>query len=292
MTTGPSTVPPGRSFMSAMVKGNRSPVTVFEIAIVAFGGMAAGFINTLAGGGSAITIPILTEILGANIANGTNRVAIQLANLAALGRFQKGGVVPWKAVLPVLPAAMIGAGLGAYTTTQVSAGTIQRAFAVVLVLVCVVGPRQPVPLGRGPQQHPPHGLASAHLPRHRVLRRVRPSRCRIHPARCPRVRLWTRPRQRQRRQGVGHRRLHTDSDLLLRQCQPDRHHRRGGAVAGSGHGCMDRRKARHHEGSRMGAMGVGRSAASSPQDGCCSRREANQGQGGSWTIPDTAVRLT
>lgn len=112
-------------------------MTVLEVVIVAFGGMAAGFINTLAGGGSAITIPILTELLGANIANGTNRVAIQLANLAALGRFQRGGVVPWKAVLPVLPAAVVGAGLGAYTATQVSAGTIQRAFAVVLVLVAL-----------------------------------------------------------------------------------------------------------------------------------------------------------
>lgn len=110
-------------------------MTLFEGVIVALGGLASGFINTLAGGGSAITLPILTELIGPNAANGTNRVAIQLANLAALGRFARGGAVPWRRVLPVVPAAMLGAGLGAWTATLLSASATRRVFAVVLIFV-------------------------------------------------------------------------------------------------------------------------------------------------------------
>jgi hypothetical protein len=39
-------------------------VTAGQALILVLGGLAAGFINTLAGGGSAITIPILTEMVG------------------------------------------------------------------------------------------------------------------------------------------------------------------------------------------------------------------------------------
>ena len=41
-----------------------APVTAGQALILVLGGLAAGFINTLAGGGSAITIPILTEMVG------------------------------------------------------------------------------------------------------------------------------------------------------------------------------------------------------------------------------------
>ncbi|MCJ7780485.1 MAG: sulfite exporter TauE/SafE family protein, partial [Acidimicrobiia bacterium] len=59
-------------------------MTLVEALILVAAGAAAGFINALAGGGSAITIPILTEMVGINTANGTNRIAIFLANLTAI----------------------------------------------------------------------------------------------------------------------------------------------------------------------------------------------------------------
>jgi uncharacterized membrane protein YfcA len=110
-------------------------MTPFEAGIVVLGGLASGFINTLAGGGSAITLPILTELIGPNAANGTNRIAIQLANLAALGKFAKGKAVPWSTVLPLLPAAVLGAGLGAWIATLLSPGATRRVFAFVLIFV-------------------------------------------------------------------------------------------------------------------------------------------------------------
>ena len=99
------------------------------------GGLAAGFINTLAGGGSAITIPIMTEIVGVTVANGTNRIAILLANASALSRFQSGGAVPWGRLSRLILPTVVGAGVGAWVATQTSPDAIKKVFAFVLVLV-------------------------------------------------------------------------------------------------------------------------------------------------------------
>ena len=106
-----------------------------EIALLIAGGVAGGFINTLAGGGSAVTIPILTEIVGISVANGTNRIAILAANITAVAGFHKGDAVPWRQVAPLLPAAMAGAGFGAWVATGVDEGVLRRVFALVLLLV-------------------------------------------------------------------------------------------------------------------------------------------------------------
>ncbi|GBE24404.1 hypothetical protein BMS3Bbin02_00675 [bacterium BMS3Bbin02] len=99
------------------------------------GGLAAGFINALAGGGSAITLPILTEIAGPLVANGTNRIAILAANLAATAGFHRGGAVEWRRVWPLIPPTVVGAGFGAWAATRVDGDSMKRIFAVVLILI-------------------------------------------------------------------------------------------------------------------------------------------------------------
>ena len=106
-----------------------------EIVLLIAGGFAGGFLNTLAGGGSVVTIPILTEIVGISVANGTNRIAILAANITAVAGFQKGEAVPWREVLPLVPAAVAGAAFGAWTATGVEEGVLRRVFAIVLLLV-------------------------------------------------------------------------------------------------------------------------------------------------------------
>ena len=50
----------------------------YEFLIAFIGSAVAGAINTLAGNGSAITLTILTEVLGlpGTVANGTNRLGV------------------------------------------------------------------------------------------------------------------------------------------------------------------------------------------------------------------------
>ena len=100
-------------------------------------GIAAGFINAIAGGGSAITIPILTEMVGASVANGTNRVAVLIANIAAVAGFQRDNKVPWDIVKPLAPAALFGAIGGAWVATLLSAAAMRRVFSAVLVLLAL-----------------------------------------------------------------------------------------------------------------------------------------------------------
>ena len=55
-----------------------------EIIALILAGLLVGFINTLAGGGSIISLSVLMVLgLPANIANGTNRVDITIQTLIA-----------------------------------------------------------------------------------------------------------------------------------------------------------------------------------------------------------------
>jgi uncharacterized membrane protein YfcA len=58
--------------------------------IVVAVGMVAGIINTLAAGGSLLTLPVLMALgLPPNMANGTNRIAIFLQNVVGWGAFTR-----------------------------------------------------------------------------------------------------------------------------------------------------------------------------------------------------------
>ena len=110
-------------------------MTLLEGLVLIVAGAAAGFINALAGGGSAITIPILTEMVGINTANGTNRIAILLANLTAIAGYQKGEAVPWRRVSVLIIPTVIGAAAGAWLSTVTPPDVLRMVFAGVLLLV-------------------------------------------------------------------------------------------------------------------------------------------------------------
>ena len=101
-------------------------------------GVVAGFVNTVAGGGSVVTLPILVEIVGASVANGTNRIAILMQNLAGLAGYQRGKAVPWPVVFPLIPPILLGAVSGAYVATTISSEAMRRVFALVVVVVAAL----------------------------------------------------------------------------------------------------------------------------------------------------------
>jgi len=80
-----------------------------------FVGLLAGIMNTLAGGGSMLTLPMLMFLgLDANIANATNRIAIFFQNLVAVTSFEKKGVKAFRISLPLGTVAAAGAILGSF----------------------------------------------------------------------------------------------------------------------------------------------------------------------------------
>ena len=90
------------------------------IAVLAVG-LAAGFINTVAGGGSSITLPMLMFLgLPPNVANGTNRIAILLQSVVGFGTFRNSKVLNlnfgWRLSVP----SAIGAFIGAFVAVEVN----------------------------------------------------------------------------------------------------------------------------------------------------------------------------
>jgi hypothetical protein len=102
------------------------------------GGLIAGVINAMAGGGSALTVPLLMLVgLDANVANGTNRLAV-LAQAGSSGwSFHQRGVRPWALARRAAPVAIAGALLGAYLATRLSAPAMEQAFGVVFLALAV-----------------------------------------------------------------------------------------------------------------------------------------------------------
>jgi len=112
-------------------------VSLTDALILIAAGFGSGFINAVAGGGSALTLPVLTELLDASTANGTNRVAILVGNLSSLYAYSKGKTVRWQQTGPLIPAAITGAIIGSVVAAQLPADAMKRFFAVALVIVVI-----------------------------------------------------------------------------------------------------------------------------------------------------------
>lgn len=102
-------------------------------------GFLAGFINTLAGSGSLVSLPMLIFAgLPANVANGTNRVAILLQNVVGVRGFRSHGLLNLRQALWLAVPAAFGAIVGASIAVDLDAVAMRRAIGVVMVLMLVV----------------------------------------------------------------------------------------------------------------------------------------------------------
>lgn len=107
--------------------------------IASLGAMLAGGINTLAGNGSAITLTILTELLGLppNVANGTNRIGVFTQTSVAAGVFYKNGKLNPTHVKKYLWPIFIGAIAGGILALNVSNEQFRAVFRFMMVFMLV-----------------------------------------------------------------------------------------------------------------------------------------------------------
>lgn len=108
-------------------------------------GLLAGVINVMAGGGSALTLPVLIFLnLDPTVANGTNRVAIVAQNIFATLSFHRQKVSRTRQSLLFAAWAVPGAIVGAIAAVQISDAWFLRILGVVMlgVVVSVVVPRK------------------------------------------------------------------------------------------------------------------------------------------------------
>ena len=111
----------------------------FNLLLLVLVGFVAGFVNTIAGGGSLLTLPTLIFLgLPPSVANGTNRLGIFLqASTGVLG-FRSKGVKTFPFSIYCGASALVGSLIGAQIAIDIKGDTFNKILAVVMILVVVL----------------------------------------------------------------------------------------------------------------------------------------------------------
>lgn len=114
-------------------------------------GIVTGFINTVAGGGSVIILPVLILYFGlpVQVANGTNRIGILVQTIFSAIGFKSKGVSPFalgvkKSILLGL-ITMSGAILGAYIAVDFPDKWFNKVLSIVMICVLILTIWKPKP---------------------------------------------------------------------------------------------------------------------------------------------------
>jgi len=110
-------------------------LTWVSIIILVFSGIIVGFINTLAGGGTVVSLSVFMFLgLPPIVANGTNRVAIVFQNATAVAYFQKNKLIDWHFIIRLAAPIILGSLAGSALAGFLSYKLFQNIFAGVVIL--------------------------------------------------------------------------------------------------------------------------------------------------------------
>ncbi len=114
-------------------------MTIFEITIIILAGFCTGFINTLAGGGTVISLAALMATgMPLTLANGTHRIAAVFQTLTSSASFRQQKVLPIrKAVTLGIPVAL-GSILGARIAVDFDEALFREVVAGVMAILLVL----------------------------------------------------------------------------------------------------------------------------------------------------------
>ena len=122
------------------------PEAWFAYPLVFLAAMVAGVMNVLAGSGSLLTLPALVFLgLPSPVANGTNRVGIVIQCLVGVETYRRGGKLRLKGAHWYVVPTILGALVGAWLATLLTAAQMDLAIGIVMVsmlLVLVVDPKK------------------------------------------------------------------------------------------------------------------------------------------------------
>jgi uncharacterized membrane protein YfcA len=107
-------------------------------------GFAAGFVNTIAGSGSLLTVPMLILLgLPANVANGTNRVGVTFQNVVAVATFMRHGAIDRTGVWRLLVPSVLGGIVGAQLAVDLDEALLRKVIGALMIGLLVVMLVQP-----------------------------------------------------------------------------------------------------------------------------------------------------
>lgn len=99
-------------------------------------GLLVGFINTMAGGATIISLSVLTWLgLPLTVANGTNRLAVFFQTLTSVSSFQNSHLIDWKKSLRVGIPTVIGSVAGSFIAVKLNEDIIRYAFVIIMIIM-------------------------------------------------------------------------------------------------------------------------------------------------------------
>lgn len=111
----------------------------FDLIILVGAGLFAGFVNTMAGGGSLLTLPLLIFLgLPPATANGTNRIAILVSTSSATLGFQSKNINSFPFSIYLGITAFLGALIGARIAVEIDGYLFNKILAITMIAVVLL----------------------------------------------------------------------------------------------------------------------------------------------------------
>lgn len=102
-------------------------------------GFLAGIVNTIAGGGSFLTLPALMLFgLDPKLANGTNRVAVLMSSASAVATFHRHGHLDRTLAIRLTVPTAAGVPVGALLAIHLPAEAFEAVFGALFLLMAIV----------------------------------------------------------------------------------------------------------------------------------------------------------
>ena len=107
-------------------------------------GLAAGFVDSIAGGGGLITVPVLLNLgLPPPVALGTNKLQATFGSGSATYGYGRAGLIAWSQCSAGVVFSLAGAVLGTLTVQRLDPGLLRRLIPWLLVAVAIYALVQP-----------------------------------------------------------------------------------------------------------------------------------------------------
>lgn len=111
---------------------------VYVIILLFFVAIAAGFIDTLAGGGGMITLPaLLFAGISPQSAIATNKLQSSFGSISAVFYFWRQKQIKFKPILLGILFTIIGALLGVLATNLLAKDLLQKIIPILLIIMCL-----------------------------------------------------------------------------------------------------------------------------------------------------------
>lgn len=116
----------------------------WEAVLLVVGGIGAGIVNAVAGGGSMLTVPLLVLAgVPGNTANGSNRVGVLTSNMASAAEFRRLGVEGFQHASVVIGPAVVGSVIGSLAISRLEAASFERIFGLIMIPLIILTINKP-----------------------------------------------------------------------------------------------------------------------------------------------------